>query len=71
MLDSETLEKLRGLSIKERISVIEAILQTVKHDMRSAPSQPISSEHHPLQGKVLHYDDPYKPVAGDDWDAIA
>ncbi len=71
MIESEILEKLQGLSIEERIRVIEAILQIVKHDMRSTPSQQISSEPNPLRGKVLRYDDPYEPVAADDWEAIA
>ena len=38
MLDSEILEKLQGASIEERIRVIEAILQTVKHDMQKDAS---------------------------------
>lgn len=48
MIDSETLEKLRGLSIEERISVIESILQTVKHDMqKDASSQAESTAYLP------------------------
>ena len=35
MIDSEILEKLQGFSIEDRINVIEAILNTLKHDMRS------------------------------------
>jgi hypothetical protein len=63
MIDSEILEKLQGASIEERILVIEAILRTIKNDVQSTPSQQISSEHHPLRGKVIRYDNPYGPVA--------
>ena len=71
MLDSEILEKLQGTSIEERIRVIEVILRSLKHDIRSASSQQILSESNPLRGKVVHYDDPYKPVAAEDWKALA
>ena len=71
MLDSEILEKLQGALIEERIRVIEAILRSLKHDMRSAPSQQIPSESNPLRGKVIHYDEPYEPVAAEDWEALA
>jgi hypothetical protein len=71
MIDSEILEKLQGASIEERILVIEAILRTVKNDMRATSSHQISSEHRPLQGKVVHYEDPYEPVATEDWEALA
>ena len=66
MLDSEILEKLQSASIEERIRVIEAILRSLKHDMRSASSQQILSESNPLRGKVIYYDDPYEPVAAED-----
>ncbi len=35
MIDSEILEKLQSFSTEDRINVIEAILNTLKHDMRS------------------------------------
>jgi len=31
------------------------------------PSDPLQL----LRGSVLHYDDPFAPVAADDWDALA
>ncbi len=71
MLDSEILEKLQGSSIEDRIRIIEAILDTLKHDMRSPTSQKIPSEHNPLQGKVIFYDNPYESVAAEDWEALA
>jgi hypothetical protein len=71
MTESEIIEKLQGTSIEERIQIIEAILQTVKNDMRSTSSQQHPSEHHPLRGKVVHYDNPYEPVALEDWDVLA
>ena len=49
--------------------IIEAILQTVKNDMRSTSLPQLTSEH-PLRGKVIHYDDPYEPVAAKDWEAL-
>ncbi|MGK7920683.1 MAG: hypothetical protein AB4080_11830 [Trichodesmium sp.] len=70
MIDSEILKKLQGTSIQERILVIEAILQTVKNDMRITSSQQFSSEEYPLRGKVIHYDAPYEPVAIEDWEAL-
>lgn len=71
MLDLEILEKLQGASIEDRIRVIEVILRSLKHDMRSASSQQIPSEHNPLRGKVIYYDNPYEPVAAEDWEALA
>ncbi|MBE9141871.1 hypothetical protein [Planktothrix mougeotii] len=59
MIKSDILEKLQGTSIEERILIIEAILQTVKNDMRSTSLPQLTSEH-PLRGKVIHYEDPYK-----------
>ena len=64
MIESDILEKLQGTSIEERILIIEAILQTVKNDMRSTSLPQLTSEH-PLRGKVIHYENPYKPVAVD------
>lgn len=71
MIESEIIKKLQGTSIEERISIVEAILQTVKNDMRSTSSQPLTSEDCPLRGKVVRYDNPYEPVALEDWDALA
>ncbi len=48
MLDSEILEKLQGSSIEDRIRVIEAILNTLKHDMRSP--EPINRPQRPAFG---------------------
>lgn len=70
MIDSEILKKLQGTSIEERILIIEAILQTVKNDMRLTSSQQLSSEENPLKGKVIHYDAPYEPVALEDWETL-
>jgi hypothetical protein len=69
MIESDILEKLQGTSIEERIIIIEAILQTVKNDMRSTSLPQLTSEH-PLRGKVIHYEDPYEPVAVEDWEAL-
>ncbi|MCF3582542.1 hypothetical protein L2E76_18720 [Planktothrix agardhii 1811] len=69
MIESDILEKLQGTSIEDRILIIEAILQTVKNDMRSTSLPQMTSEH-PLRGKVIHYDDPYEPVAAKDWEAL-
>ena len=70
MLDSEILDKLQGSSIEDRIRVIEAILNTLKHDMRSPTSQQFPSESNPLRGKVIYYNNPYEPVAAEDWEAL-
>jgi hypothetical protein len=69
MIESDILEKLQGTSIEERILIIEAILQTVKNDMRSTSLPQLTSEH-PLRGKVIRYEDPYEPVAVEDWEAL-
>lgn len=71
MIESEILEKLEGTSIEERIQVIEAILRTVKSDMRAVPSQQVLAGQGSLKGKVIRYDDPYEPVALEDWEALA
>ena len=70
MIESEILEKLQGTSIEERILIIEAILQTVKNEMRLISSQQVSFEHQPLRGKVVRYHNPYEPVAASDWEAL-
>ncbi|MGI0495936.1 hypothetical protein [Limnospira platensis] len=67
MIESEILKKIQGTSIEERILIIEAILKTVKKDMRS---RQLSSQDKPLNGKVIYYDNPYEPVAADDWEAL-
>ena len=69
MIESDILEKLQGTSIEERILIIEAILQTVKNDMRSTSLPQLTSEH-PLRGKVIRYEYPYEPVAVEDWEAL-
>ena len=71
MIESEIIEKLQGTSIEDRILVIEAILRTVKSDMRAISSQQILSGQSPLQGKVIRYDEPYEPVAAEDWEALS
>lgn len=58
MIDAEILKKLQGASIEERISLIETILRSLKHDIRSPARQAIA-ENRPLRGKVRHYKDPY------------
>lgn len=70
MLDSETLEKLQNASISERIAIIEMILRSLKHEMRSAGGESIA-QNRPLRGKVRYYKDPYEPVATEDWEALA
>ncbi len=59
-----------SLSIEARIRLIKAILRSLKQDMRSV-SQQIPSESNPLRGKVIRYDNPYEPVAAEDWQALA
>ena len=71
MIDSEILEKLQNISIEERITIIETILKSLKSDMRSVSMQKTLSNPKPLKGKVIHYDDPYQPVAVEDWEALA
>jgi hypothetical protein len=59
MNKTDILSQLEGTTIEERILIIEAILQTVKHDMRVSSSPPLDPEHKPLRGQVIRYDDPY------------
>ena len=70
MIESEILEKLQGTSIEERILIIEAILQTVKNEMRLISSQQVSFNHQSLRGKVVRYHHPYEPLAASDWEAL-
>ena len=70
MLDSEVFEKLQTASVAEKIQLIEAILQTLKHDL-SEQTQPSRNHDQPLRGKLRHYDSPYEPVAAEDWEASA
>ena len=71
MVELEILEKLQGTSIEERIQIIEAILQTVKNDMRDSNEAKVSEDKRPLRGKVIHYEEPFEPVAIDDWEVLA
>ena len=71
MIESEILEKLQGTSIEERILVIEAILRTLKSDMRAVPSPQTLSRQGSLKGKVIRYDEPYEPIAVEDWEALS
>jgi hypothetical protein len=70
MVDPELLEKLKTASVDERINLIEVILRSLKHDMQAAPRQAIA-ENRPLRGKVRSYEDPYEPVAAEDWEVSA
>lgn len=71
MTESEILEKMKTLSIKQRIHIIAEIWQTIDQDMNAiAPISQIP-ERISLRGKVTHYDDPYEPVAATDWEAFA
>jgi hypothetical protein len=71
MIESKILKKLERASIEERILVIEAILQTVKNEMRSTSSKKLSQDSpKPLKGKLVRYNDPYESVAEADWEAL-
>lgn len=70
MVDPELFEKLKTASVDERINLIEVILRSLKNDMRSAPRQAIA-ENRPLRGKVRSYENPYEPVAAEDWEVLA
>jgi len=70
MVDPELLEQLKAASVDDRIAIIEVILRSLKRDVRSAPRQSIA-ENRPLRGKVRYYEDPYEPVAVEDWEALA
>jgi hypothetical protein len=50
MVDPELLQKLEGISIEDRILVIEAILQTVKQDMQKGLSPILEPTHRPAFG---------------------
>ena len=47
MLDSETLAKLQNASIEERITIIEAILRSLKNDMKNNDSPQSESTSRP------------------------
>lgn len=57
MLDSNILKKLQEASIEERIQLIEAILQTLKHDLNER-SRPSDNSNRSLRGKVRRYENP-------------
>lgn len=53
MFDSEILEKLQGASIEERIRVIEAILRTLKKDIKdTSQTKPSSDSQRPAFGAM-------------------
>ncbi|MBW4650304.1 MAG: hypothetical protein KME06_16695 [Kastovskya adunca ATA6-11-RM4] len=69
MINSEILSKLQSASVEERIQIIEIILQSLKNDIGVSKKQS-SSDLHSLKGKVTYYNDPYQPVASEDWEAL-
>ncbi|MGL4498033.1 MAG: hypothetical protein ACRCU2_03135 [Planktothrix sp.] len=46
MNKSEIINQLQGISIEERLLMIEAILQTIKNDLHSTFSQRLPGEYH-------------------------
>jgi hypothetical protein len=70
MLDADILNQLNEASIEERIRIIEMILKSLKQDLRANKAQSIAAQR-PLRGTVSHYEDPYEPVATEDWEASA
>ncbi len=50
MIDPELMQKLQGVSIGDRILVIEAILQTVKQDMQTGRAATPEPLHRPTFG---------------------
>ncbi|WP_170189986.1 hypothetical protein [Geitlerinema sp. P-1104] len=55
MNEDNILSQLQGTAIEERI----------------VSSPPLDSEHKPLRGRVIRYDEPYEPVATEDWEVLA
>jgi hypothetical protein len=53
MNDSEMLEYVKGLSIEERLHIIEAIWHTINRDMRSAIASPAASEAAPCVAQSI------------------
>lgn len=70
MIDSALLEQLKNASVSDRIHLIEVLLNSLKPDIRSSSHQS-TTEQRPLRGKLIHYDNPYEPVAAEDWEASA
>lgn len=70
MLDADILNQLQAASIEERIRIIEMILKSLKSDLRARHTQSVA-EQRSLRGKVRHYEDPYEPVATEEWEASA
>lgn len=59
-LDSETLH------LPELHHLIGSDVEIV---VRELPPAPRDADDYPLRGSVLRYDDPFEPVAADDWEA--
>jgi hypothetical protein len=47
MISAETLEQLKKASLKERISIIEVLLETLKNDISTDVTSQTASEDHP------------------------
>ncbi len=54
MVDPELMQKLQGVSIEDRILVIEAILQTVKQDMQKGITPQPEPTRRPAFGFMQH-----------------
>jgi hypothetical protein len=44
--------------------------ETVEVIILARPAQPKQGGKYPLRGTLVHYDQPFEPVAEDDWEAL-
>lgn len=69
-LDSDTVRipELRALIGRDVEIVVEEVEQPAEGKKSAAGDGP--EDKYPLRGSVLRYDDPFEPVAVDDWEAL-
>lgn len=61
---------LRGLPFHAGDAVEVIILKTPIKEEQSASESQLKNNTYPLEGKVIHYDNPTEPVALEDWEFL-
>ncbi|MGB3649967.1 MAG: hypothetical protein WBA41_01980 [Rivularia sp. (in: cyanobacteria)] len=61
---------LRGLPFHAGDAVEVIILKTSIPKQQSASESQVKNNAYPLEGKVIHYDNPTEPVALEDWEFL-
>lgn len=78
MTISQLENEIRQLPKEEQLQLLSWLAQYIRQHLSATESETASLKRkvtlddieHPLEGTVLKYDEPFEPVAFDDWDAL-